>query len=485
LKPQSIPFALALPFAYLWTAGWMIASARRDEWRQEWLGEVWFRWRALNEGGHWHWRSMLHFHACALGCFKDAWSEMLAEEERSAGLRACLREPSICAASLAAGLLLVALASGCFPTTKIILSDLPYKNASRLAMVTRTGRLEGIRRGIPSKLVEAWRAESKLLVDVAGFSIHRAQMAVIGKNALLVFSIEGSENLLDVLGEPVSKDLRLAMAAGERISFVSYEFWMRDLHGDPSVVGRRVWCNKRVSVIGGILPQKFWLVSPSVQIYELSSREIGEQDRLLVLSKLGVTAWQLENNLLEVADRLDMPFTRTAPHVLFFEDALRAPLWLFGASFLIAALLVCIAQSSRLQRDGSRGGCKKAKSMRWWFFLLFKTAAALLLVFTLGLETIVGLNRQPLTAALGGPALLWFYSVGCLIVLYAVVADQQARCRVCLRTLAYPIRIGCPGCLFLDWSGTELLCPDGHGALYVPHHVSCWDQAERWIALEV
>ncbi len=65
------------------------------------------------------------------------------------------------------------------------------------------------------------------------------------------------------------------------------------------------------------------------------------------------------------------------------------------------------------------------------------------------------------------------------------LADQRARCRVCLRLLCFPVRIGCPGCLLLDWSGTELLCTEGHGVLHIPHMAPSWDEeAEHWVALD-
>ena len=233
-----------------------------------------------------------------------------------------------------------------------------------------------------------------------------------------------------------------------------------------------------------MLPPPFWFLSPSVQIYELNSRSVGDGAMLVIRSKPHVSAAQLEAELFQTADRNDIPFTRTAPHVLFVSSAVRTPLWLFGSSLVLALVLAGIGHGSRLHYRPSHARLP-LDSWHWWLFLLGKTAIALTLVFTIGVELFVGLSRQSASEALGGPALLWFYTAGCSAVLFAVIADQQARCRVCLQCLAFPIRIGCPGCLFLDWSGTELLCPDGHGVLYVPHHVSCWDVGERWVALEI
>ncbi|MBV8865329.1 MAG: hypothetical protein JO210_08020, partial [Acidobacteriaceae bacterium] len=84
-----------------------------------------------------------------------------------------------------------------------------------------------------------------------------------------------------------------------------------------------------------------------------------------------------------------------------------------------------------------------------------------------------------------GPFLLWLYILGTMGVLFWAVADQRARCRVCLRLLCFPVRVGCPGCLLLNWSGMELLCTEGHGLLHVPHLAPSWDEeSERWISLD-
>jgi hypothetical protein len=233
-----------------------------------------------------------------------------------------------------------------------------------------------------------------------------------------------------------------------------------------------------------VLPPGFWFLSPSVQVYELDDRALDPQPLLVVRCRPGVSARQLETELIRTAGRQGIAFIHTAPHVLFLTDAVHTPIWLFGGALLIALVLVGIGHRFRFLRRRSHKRLLRGNG-RWWLFLFAKTGIASLLVFTAGLELFIGRSRQTATEALGGPALLWFYTVGCSIALLAALADQQLRCRVCLQCLAFPIRIGCPGCLLLEWSGTELLCPGGHGALYVPYHASCWDEAEHWVALEL
>jgi hypothetical protein len=238
-------------------------------------------------------------------------------------------------------------------------------------------------------------------------------------------------------------------------------------------------------VVRGVLPEGFWFLSPSIALYKIDRAEMLKEPMLVVLCKRQATPGELEAELDHVADQGGYEFSRTAPHAMFLQDAITTPFWLFGAGVLVSAILVILAYSSRWLNRGD--GPRRILKSRWkavGFFLL-KTGLGLLFVLLAGIEIFVGRSQLTVSEALGGPALIWFYFVGCTLVLFASVSDQQSRCRVCQRLLGFPIRIGCPGCLFLDWAGTEFLCPHGHGVLYVPHHVSCWEDADRWILLEV
>jgi hypothetical protein len=62
-------------------------------------------------------------------------------------------------------------------------------------------------------------------------------------------------------------------------------------------------------------------------------------------------------------------------------------------------------------------------------------------------------------------------------------ADQRARCPVCLRRLANPVRMGNSSRILLEWNGTELLCPRGHGLLHVPERPAIWFDKQRWLQM--
>jgi hypothetical protein len=206
---------------------------------------------------------------------------------------------------------------------------------------------------------------------------------------------------------------------------------------------------------------------------------------VVVRAKPDVSADALESELVKVAADEGYEFARTAPQATFLRQAMQTPLWLFGSALFIAGVLVALAYGSRWVRADDAGDLLPRRHWRWWSFFAAKTALGLVIVLVLGIEILVGRGQQAIGDALGGPALIWFYITGCSFVLFTSISDQRSRCRVCQRLLASPIRIGCPGCLLLDWAGTEFLCPQGHGVLYVPHHVACWEEEDRWVLLEV
>ena len=61
------------------------------------------------------------------------------------------------------------------------------------------------------------------------------------------------------------------------------------------------------------------------------------------------------------------------------------------------------------------------------------------------------------------------------------VQDGRRRCPACLRLLSHPAVVGHASRSFLAWSGTEMLCQNGHGFLYIPEHRTSWSSAQRWL----
>jgi hypothetical protein len=79
---------------------------------------------------------------------------------------------------------------------------------------------------------------------------------------------------------------------------------------------------------------------------------------------------------------------------------------------------------------------------------------------------------------------VWTFLPIAVVGLCWSIADQQKRCRACLARLTMPIDIGRPGSVLLNWAGTEMVCSEGHGTLYVPESESNSLERDRWSTLD-
>ncbi len=146
---------------------------------------------------------------------------------------------------------------------------------------------------------------------------------------------------------------------------------------------------------------------------------------------------------------------------------------LFGAAltiFLFACILVAALTSH------FRGGHLRRIGPRRGLFLAAKALLVLPIVMFASLDL----------GSLGGSLSPLFFEVALLGSLFAarwILADQRKRCPVCLRLLANPVRIGESSRILLEWHGTELMCPRGHGLLYVPEWPAIWSPRQRWMDL--
>jgi hypothetical protein len=79
---------------------------------------------------------------------------------------------------------------------------------------------------------------------------------------------------------------------------------------------------------------------------------------------------------------------------------------------------------------------------------------------------------------------IWVFLPMAIAVLSWSVHDQQSRCRTCLRRLELPVDIGRTGSVLLNWSGTEMVCSQGHGILYLPDSPANSLDRDRWSNLD-
>lgn len=121
----------------------------------------------------------------------------------------------------------------------------------------------------------------------------------------------------------------------------------------------------------------------------------------------------------------------------------------------------------------------------YWSYFALQCAAVLVMIPLLWIEGGAALRacfpRHEGMRALATLLVTLAYLPSLATALAWVLADQRARCPVCLRRLDLPVTLGSWSSVF-DPSSTELLCDQGHGALVLPE--SSIGAPERWTRLD-
>jgi len=474
---------LLLCRSMLRVAGCLVPPSQREGWRQEWQSEIFHRHQFLLRAGCWSKREAFLLCRRCCGAFPDALWHVTAQEQLRVKLRERIRSPLMCLASIVAAIVLLGILTRGLPAFQNLLRTGTDGNNARLLFIWFHPSAGGGDEGIPPDAVTAWAARSKLLESVAPFVVGHPHLKAAGVIAqpLLVrtqasfFRVLGTKPLLGVL--PTKRGVVL-----------THSVWKSLYREDRRALGAEIQLGRDVYHVSAILPDSFSFLSRQPSVYLVQDFLSDAQVMVVGRIKQGVTEKSLDRELTRIAESACYYFFRAQLRFSFFREAAWIPCWIFVIAASASGLLVLLVSRVPLRRllHVWRSNQRLAVIRRVAFFLS-KVLLAFLFVFALALEwsrsesAILFGSRDPAA----GPFLLWAYIVGTMGVLFWSVADQRARCRVCLRLLCFPVRVGCPGCLLLNWSGTELFCPEGHGLMHVPDLAPSWDEeAERWISLD-
>ncbi len=376
--------------------------------------------------------------------------EAFAHQAQSAGF---------CLASLLAVIVLIGVASGFFAMTRTVLLPLPYRDAARVATVSQRGAALTTRLAVRATSVRLWQSESRLIDGAASYAWKTESVGA-----------RVSENFFSVLGVDASlKDC-------EGYVVLSYDFWQRELGGKPVTSETNLMLSGKRYRVAGVLEKGFWFLSRRIAVWQIV-RVGGERTGVVVRLRPDVSSAEAERELSAILQRNGAVNTwDTLVEVSPLPNRVRSVFASFGLALGLAVVVTMASSRVHLPKWNPRGA----------IFFAVKTLLLLAVVLLAGLE----FTHAPFITMLGGtdlaaePLSAWLFLLGCTGVLVWSVRDQRARCRVCLRRLGLPTRVGCPGCLLLDWAGTELVCVEGHGMLHVPEMVSCWHEPEHWTSLD-
>jgi hypothetical protein len=275
---------------------------------------------------------------------------------------------------------------------------------------------------------------------------------------------------------------------------LSHEFWQTRFGGDPKVIGRSIVVDGQEKKVLGVLPQSFAMLSSSAAVWttldQSTLRFSNFMNRVGGVARMkdGVTPQQLQNNLVDRSENAGYRFTSAPMVVATLQKQFVRILWTYAAFLLLA--MGCAVGISWILRAGAGGfgptADNKHARRRWWGFFVAKSAGLLGASYFFAWAVVhrglalVGRTVYPLADEVA----IWTFLPLAVAVLCWSIADQQKRCRTCLRRLGMPIDIGRPGSVLLNWAGTELVCSEGHGTLYMPESESNALQRDRWNALD-
>jgi hypothetical protein len=128
--------------------------------------------------------------------------------------------------------------------------------------------------------------------------------------------------------------------------------------------------------------------------------------------------------------------------------------------------------------------------LRYWLYLLAKLIVVIAVAWVLQLALVHYYAKHdagPSSQLFLHDMLFTFATLGVWLVgaglLYLAVWDQRRRCRTCLRRLIMPLKTGSWGhMVLLGRPTTEMICPFGHGTLYIEELQLVGHQYRDWHA---
>lgn len=479
------PFVVSLCDAIVSGAAWATPRHLRTEWKREWLGRIWHRWQFVRHAGGWNKTEQFRLLLTALSSIPDAFWQFASQEDVRRRTSEFVRSPWTCMGLLALTFLLIAFFTKGLPATRQLVKEV-FDPASNRIVIMWLQPFGGKPRGIPPDVVPDWRKDSRSLEAVASFSVHEAAVRSGGYSMGTLPVISSDQHLFEVLQvRPL-----LGTVANDSFTAIDYRIWTSKFHGDRKILGTTIFVAGKPHVISAVLRPGFSFLTRKPSIY--ISGQHGRLDAMMVVGRVrrGTDPSKLEKELARIARDNDYYFFLMDPKLrsATLAGVVFSPVRLFALAFSIS--LFPMLWFSRVRMRHIKSGwapANRSASRRRVLFFAAKLSIALAIVFVSALEW-----ARPESSLLlswtdegGGLGIIWLYSLGAMAALFGAVADQRARCRVCLRLLAFPVRIGRPGSLLLDWGGTEFLCSEGHGVLHIPQLSTSWDEdADRWITLD-
>jgi hypothetical protein len=476
----------------LWLASCIVPRGQRVRWRESWTSQVWHWCLFLAESGQLNRDKKLELARFCWSAFPAAFWVRFDRDQFFQRADSVERSPATCLGGIGLFLAVVILAGGIIPALWSFLSS-PLSNPERFCVIGLNGKF----RRVPSEtlldLASTWKG-SKLLDAVAPYSWGPGTLTA-SQRTVPILSARVAPEFFQVLDLHAAIGRTLRAGDEETCAncvLLSHEIWQLQLHGDPAIVGRQVTLDGSPRTVVGVLPRNFHLLSPEIAVWALldsaspSFSNFVERIGAVARMKATATPQEVETDL---ADRTENA-GYVLPASLLVVTSGRAEMRRYISTYLLFVLLA-MTGAMLIVYVRSGGGMGRAPlswrdRCRWWTFFAAKTGLLLLVTGLFSWRAVRWLSVYFVGSIhpMANGIALWLFLILSVAPLSWAIHDQQRRCRVCLRRLGTPIQIGATGHVLLDWAGTELMCPEGHGVLYLPDSQANWLERDRWDNLD-
>lgn len=483
MTPSSEPVFHAIDRGLLCCASFLVPEGQRGEWRLEWESELWHARHSNGASITVSWQGEREIAGFCFGAFQDAaclrrlwWRD----RQRVAPLHGSAMQ---CLLWLASLLFVSYLSSLLLPGVRAAhdSSSDPVRPGTILIQDH-----EAEDSSVPTMTIDRmriWERSRQRYAD--GFAFYRVakESIELGPHAAGAWRIaEASSNLFTLAGWPLHYMIpKEAVRSDVPGAVLSERIWRERFDANPDIAGTVLLVGSRPVQIVGIAPSDAWRLPGNADAWLLKSDpETGHDGRGYVVAHL------TRDGISEMwGGRVHI--TSAGSGQVFAGRSLEEQgpgLWsIYWFGILLAFFsLPAIASVSLAEFSFSSPRPSWIRRAVRCGFLGLKIAFILLIAYYLSVD--LAYWHSPAFSPSGTYIQLFACFAVCLFGMRWALLDQRERCPVCLKRVTHPAEVGSVSRMFLAWSGTELICTDGHTLLHVPSLPTSWFSTQRWMYLD-
>jgi hypothetical protein len=460
----------------VWIAQKLVPASSRGEWREEHSGKLWQWTLAAAAAGTTDSRFALTAHTKR--AVRAAWQARVNPE--------LFGSPVFCLGAGASFILALALLSGGFRVLRHATPFLSYRDPQQVVVLAQGPPVFGMRLGFRDRDADLFRGRSHTLEGVATY-MWNTTVFQSARGYREIVAAETGPQFFDVLGVGPSLGTRLD---GPDSFLASHAFWKSQLGGSAAALGQRFEIGGRSLRLAGVMPRSFSFLSAPIAVWLGSPPETPLTPRRWWLTlrgavgrlRPGVSQAAAEKELRQLMVQARSARPNFSIRATPIAELVYRPARSYAFDLLLSTSLILLWAGFNIFRDRARGASWHL-TRRFWGFFVLKTMlpliALFIVVFEFGGVTQLGVTGgvRPGTGPLGA----WFFYSGIALIFIWAWRDQPGRCRVCLRQMRQPLRIGVPGQILLETAGQEVMCPQGHGSVYTTDSVLGAELSDRWM----